>query len=200
MERTLEQPPPRLPGPLVLASASPRRVELLRAAGFEFETLPVEVEEAHDPALSPERLTMENAAAKARAGARLRPAAVVIGADTLVYLEGEPLGKPRDLQEAAAMLERLSGRAHQVCTGVALAWAGGAALHSFAVISQVVFKPLTPAAIRAYHARINPLDKAGGYAIQEHSEEIIDHAEGSWSNIVGLPMERLKEELAAISV
>lgn len=184
---------------LVLASQSPRRVELMQEAGYDFEMLPVDVEEAHDAALTPEQLTVDNATHKAVAGSRLRPGALVIGADTLVYLDGEPLGKPRDMSEAVSMLKKLSGRPHHVCTGVALA-RGGGAVRQFAVISHVVFKTLTDEVIRDYYTKINPLDKAGAYAIQEHGGMIVDHTEGSWSNIVGLPMERLREELASLGV
>lgn len=184
---------------LVLASQSPRRVELMQEAGYVFETLPVDVEEAHDATLTPERLTVDNATHKAVAGSRLRPGAIVIGADTLVYLDGEPLGKPRDMNDAISMLRRLSGKPHHVCTGVALA-RDGAPVRQFAVISHVVFKTLTDEVIRDYYAKINPLDKAGAYAIQEHGDVIIDHTEGSWSNIVGLPMERLSAELAELGV
>ena len=186
--------------PLVLASQSPRRIELMREAGYVFETLPVDVEEAHDPALTPERLTIENATLKAVAGARLRPDGIVIGADTLVYLDGEPLGKPRDMEHAVSMIRQLSGKAHHVCTGVALAQNGGVTVRPFAVTSHVVFKTLTDSVIRDYYAKVNPLDKAGAYAIQEHGDMIIHHTEGSWSNIVGLPMERLREELTALGV
>lgn len=183
--------------PLILASQSPRRVELMREAGFIFETLVPEVEEAHDPALTPEALTVENARRKAVAAAQQRPEALTVGADTLVYLDGEPLGKPRDLTEAGQMLARLSGRGHEVCTGVYLAWDGGRRGRGFHVITEVVFKPLSEDAIRAYHALVNPLDKAGAYGIQEYGDRIVDHYEGSWSNVMGLPMERLQEELAA---
>jgi septum formation protein len=172
----------------------------MRDAGYVFETLPVDVEESHDPALTPGKLTIENATLKAVAGARMRPDAVVIGADTLVYLDGGPLGKPRDMAHAISMVKQLSGKAHHVCTGVALAQNAGATVRPFAVISHVVFKPLTDAVIRDYYAKVNPLDKAGAYAIQEHGDMIIHHTEGSWSNIVGLPMERLREELAALGV
>ncbi len=183
--------------PLVLASSSPRRVELMQEAGFDFEVLVPGVEEAHDESLSCEDLTVENAHRKARAVAHLRPEALVIGADTLVYLDGVPITKPGDLKEAAGMLRRLSGRTHQVCTGVALVWDGGAEERLFHVISDVTFKPLTDDVIREYHSRIEPLDKAGGYAVQDESAMIIDHVDGSWSNVKGLPMERLREELMA---
>ena len=183
---------------LVLASQSPRRVELMREAGYVFEVLPVDVTEAHDESLSPEALTTANATLKAVAGAVLRPDAVVIGADTLVYLDDLPLGKPKDMEEAKSMLRRLSGRAHHVCTGVSVASEGGRRVHEFAVISHVVFKTLTEADIEAYYSRVNPLDKAGAYAIQEYGERIIERTDGSWSNIMGLPMERLSEELETV--
>jgi len=195
----MSSPHPATAQPLVLASQSPRRVELLREAGFTFDLLLPEVEEAHDASLTPEALTVENARRKAHAGATLRPDALVIGADTLVYVDGEPLGKPADLEEALHMMQRLSGRQHQVCTGVYLASQGGAQGYGFHVITEVTFLPLTEEIIRAYHARVNPLDKAGAYGIQECSEMILASYEGSWTNVMGLPMERLKEELERIS-
>lgn len=181
--------------PLVLASASPRRSELLQEVGYHFEIIAPEVDEAHDESLTCEELTIENAKRKALAVARMRPDAVVIGADTLVYLDLVPIAKPRDMEDAAAMLQRLSGRTHEVCTGVAIASAGGAELLTFHVVSDVTFKPLTEEIIRDYHSRIEPLDKAGAYAIQDESAMIIDSVEGSWSNVKGLPMERLGIEL-----
>jgi septum formation protein len=187
------------PAVLILASASPRRSELMREAGYAFEILAPEIEEAHDEALNCEDLTVENAKLKALAIARLRPEAFVIGADTLVYLDEKPIGKPRDLGEAASMLRRLSGRTHEVCTGVAIASRGGPGLRTFHVISRVTFKPLTDTIIRDYHSRIQPLDKAGAYAVQDESAMIIERVDGSWSNVKGLPMERLGEELARLT-
>jgi septum formation protein len=184
--------------PLVLASASPRRVELLREAGYAFEVMVPDVKEVHDETLSCEALTIENARRKALVVASLRPEALIIAADTLVYLDGIPIGKPRDMEDAARILERLGGRTHQVCTGVALAVRGGAEMHPFHVVSEVTFKPLTAAVIREYHSRIQPLDKAGAYAVQDESAMIIQEVRGSWSNVKGLPMERLCEELAAL--
>jgi septum formation protein len=183
---------------LILASQSPRRVELMREAGFEFEMVVPEVKEAHDATISPEALTVENARLKAVAVAQMKPEALVIGADTLVYLDGEPLGKPKDHAEALQMLRRLSGRAHEVCTGVYLAWSGGNKGKGFHVISNVIFNDLSDEVISAYHAQVNPLDKAGAYGIQECSEMILSGYEGSWTNVMGLPMERLAEELAAL--
>lgn len=185
---------------LVLASQSPRRVQLMREAGYDFHVVVPEVEEAHDGSLTPEDLTVENARRKAVAGAVLHPDTLVIGADTLVYLDSEPLGKPANLDEALKMLQRLSGRSHEVCTGVYLAWDGGRQGRGFHVVSHVVFRALTDETIRAYHALVNPLDKAGAYGIQEHGEMIISGHEGSWTNVMGLPMERLTEELASVGL
>lgn len=185
---------------LLLASQSPRRIELMQAAGYAFEVLSPSVDEAHDETLRPEALTIANATLKARAGAQLRPHALVIGADTLVYVDGIPLGKPRDMAEAAAMLRRLSGRSHQVCTGVCLAQEAGSVVHGFHAITEVSFKPLSDEEIRTYHSRVNPLDKAGAYGIQEHGEAILESYTGSWTNVMGLPMERLAEELARVGI
>lgn len=185
--------------PLVLASTSPRRVELLQEAGFVFEIIAPDVEEAHDEALTCEELTTENARLKALAVAHQRPDAIIIAADTLVYLNHIPMTKPRDMAEAADMLRRLSARTHQVCTGVALAARGGDLLRVFHVISDVTFKPLTDEIIAEYHRRIQPLDKAGGYAVQSESEMVIERVTGSWSNVKGLPMEQLKIELQSFA-
>jgi len=182
--------------PLVLASQSPRRVELMTEAGFAFEIVLPEVEEAHDGSLTPEALTIENARRKAVAGAQLRPDALVIGADTLVYVDGIPLGKPKDMEEALQMLRQLSGRAHEVCTGVFLAHSGGAQGKGLHGITHVTFQVLSDDQIRAYHAKVNPLDKAGAYGIQECGEMILSHYDGSWTNVMGLPMELLTEALA----
>ncbi|MEN3942105.1 Maf family protein [Prosthecobacter sp. SYSU 5D2] len=188
------------PTKLVLASQSPRRIELMQEAGYVFDILVPDVEEAHDASLTPEALTVENARRKAVAGALQRPDVLVIGADTLVYVDGEPLGKPGDMEEALKMMRRLSGRGHQVCTGVYLASEGGTAGQGFHVITEVAFKPLTDEIIQAYHAKVNPLDKAGAYGIQEASEMILESYEGSWTNVMGLPMERLGEVLKAVGL
>ncbi len=181
------------PRRLVLASASPRRQELLRTAGYSFDVVVPEVEEAHDASLSCDTLTMENAKLKAVAGLSLAPDALVIGADTLVYLDDQPLGKPRDLSEARTMLRLLSGRSHHVCTGVALASAEQ--LQTFAVVTQVQFRKLTEEQITEYLELVHVLDKAGAYAAQEHGEKIISHIHGSLTNVIGLPMEELHRRI-----
>lgn len=184
---------------LILASASPRRVELLSEAGYQFEVRIPEVEESHDPTLTCEALTLENARLKASAITHYEPGALVIAADTLVYLDNIPFGKPNDLSHAAEMLRQLSNRTHTVCTGVAIAISDGFE-KTFAVLSQVTFKPLNDALIADYHSRIQPLDKAGAYAVQDESAMIIQSVTGSWSNVKGLPMEKLVEELTALGI
>ena len=180
--------------PLVLASASPRRVELLRDAGFEFEIVLPQVEEAHDAALTPAELTLENARRKALDVSRTRPGALVIGADTLVYVDGDPLGKPADMDEALHMVRRLSARSHEVCTGVVFA-RDGTVVEALHVITQVAFKPLTDDLIRSYHSKVNPLDKAGAYGIQAHTDMLLDCMTGSFTNVVGLPVDEVTAAL-----
>jgi septum formation protein len=175
---------------LILASASPRRRHLLEEAGFaNFAVVAPRVEEAHDPALTPSALTLENARRKAAAVAASHPDAVVLAADTLVYLDGDPLGKPADLDEARAMLIRLSGRWHEVCTGVVIR--RGARAGELAVVTRVRFRPLDDAVITRYFSLCDPLDKAGAYGIQDGGDLIVERVEGSWSNVVGLPVEEL---------
>ncbi len=157
-----------------------------------------QVEEAHEASMTPEQLTLENARLKALAGSRLRPGSLVIGADTLVYVDGEPLGKPGDLDEALAMVRRLSGRAHEVCTGVAFA-CDGVVERELHVITHVIFKSLTDEVIRDYHSKVNPLDKAGGYGIQGCTEMLLHHMTGSFTNVVGLPVEEVSAALIELT-
>lgn len=179
---------------LVLASASPRRAELLGREGIAHEVISPQVEEAHDASLTPEELTVENARRKAIAGSVMKPGRLVLGADTLVYVDGEPLAKPADMEEACVMLRRLSGRQHEVCTGVVLA-RDGAVVDAFHVITHVVFKKLTDDVIRAYHALVSPLDKAGGYGIQSHTDMLLERMEGCFDNVVGLPVRMVVQRL-----
>ncbi len=181
--------------PLILASASPRRRELLSEMGFTFQVEPARVEEVHDPTAPLLRLTRENAALKAWEVSERFPNALVIGADTLVFIESTPLGKPADFSEACAMLRRLSGNEHEVCTAVCLTRGVSFRSVCFEVVTRVQFRRLTEQAIDNYLARIDPLDKAGAYAAQEHGEMIIEKMDGSFTNVVGLPTERLAVEL-----
>lgn len=180
---------------LVLASASPRRRELLERAGFTFEVVASPADEIHDPAMEPAALCGHNASLKALAVAALRPDAAVIGADTLVFLDGEPLGKPADLAAAREMLARLSGRTHQVCTGVCVVFPGGLTT-TFHELTGVRFRALEPSVIEDYLARVNPLDKAGSYGIQEHGDMIIEGIDGAFDNVMGLPVAALAAVLA----
>jgi septum formation protein len=175
---------------IILASASPRRRELLAQAGIEFDVIPSPAEEIHDPTMAPGALCEENARLKATAIAQHHPGAWVIGADTLVFLDNHPLGKPADLAEAAAMLTTLSGRAHDVRTGVCVIDPAGRA-DTFHETTRVSFRQLDADAIAAYHALVNPLDKAGAYGIQEHGERIIESIDGPFDNVMGLPMRPL---------
>jgi septum formation protein len=181
--------------PFILASASPRRAELLRQLKLEFKVLPSDALEVAHEHLSPLELCQLNAHHKARTVAKKIPDALVLGADTLVFLKDEPLGKPQDLDEARQMLMRLQGRTHQVVTGVSLIHLRSYRERIFAVSTDVTFHPLDPGQIADYLNQINPLDKAGAYAIQEHGEKIVAEIFGSYSNVVGLPLEQLREEL-----
>ncbi|GAA5476612.1 Maf family protein [Haloferula helveola] len=182
---------------IVLASGSPRRRELLAAAGVEFEVRPSPAEEIHDAGMAPAELCETNAELKAR-GVEVAGAAV-IGADTLVFLEDEPLGKPADLDEARATLRRLSGRVHTVCTGVCVVAPDGTA-HPFHELTEVRFRPFGEEVIDAYFAKVDPLDKAGAYGIQEHGEMLVESIDGSFDNVMGLPVARLLEVLGACGV
>jgi septum formation protein len=194
---------PVTPPALVLASASPRRRQLLAEHGYRAETFPVQVEESNARWLTVRELVLLNARRKASAVAAQRPGALALGADTLVCLDDEPLGKPRDLDHARSMLTRLSGREHQVYSGVCLTLAPAPLSPddrpravSFVEQTRVRFLPLDPAEIDRYLSLIDPLDKAGSYAAQDHPELIIASVEGSWTNVLGLPMERLAQALA----
>jgi septum formation protein len=184
---------------LILASGSPRRRELLAAAGLVFEVRPSPAEEVYDSSLGMAGLCEENARLKAAAVACDFPEAVVIGSDTLVFLGDEALGKPRDLEHARQLLRRLSGKKHQVCTGVCIA-GPGESLRLFHAVTDVVFRELDETAIEAYLDRTNPLDKAGGYGIQDHGEMIVESIDGSFNNVMGLPIKPLVEALKEIGL
>jgi len=185
---------------LVLASTSPRRRALLEEHGYSFEVVPPLVEEVSPAHLSPRETVLFNAGLKAASVARSQPHAVVLGVDTLVAFEGRMLGKPADLDEALVMLRALNGREHQVFSGVCLATHAGRVLRSFAERTHVRFRERTDAELRAYLARIEPLDKAGAYAAQEDRGAMIAEIDGSMTNVIGLPMETLHDELAALGV
>ena len=181
--------------PVILASNSPRRSELLASMDIEFEIVPSHAEESMDGSNFIPELCEANARAKAEPIAELHPECLVIAGDTLVYLEDELFGKPTHIEEAYRMLSRLQGRTHQVTTGISLIYHNNEINKVFSVITNVTFLTLNKEQINDYLAKIDPLDKAGGYAIQQDKQKIIKRVSGSVSNVIGLPVERLKEEL-----
>ncbi|HXN36002.1 MAG TPA: Maf family protein [Opitutaceae bacterium] len=180
---------------LILASASPRRRELLSGLGVPFEVVVADVTEHEDPGTDPRVMVAHNAALKADWVASRNPDAVVLGADTTVFLDGRAINKPRDLDEARSMLRLLSGREHTVYTGVAVRRVSSGLRIDHGVASQVEFKPFGDAVIEDYIRLVNTLDKAGAYSIQEHTGMIVAGYRGSFSNIMGLPMEATKQIL-----
>lgn len=164
----------------------------MERAGLEFEVRPSPAEEIHDETMAPEVLCERNAELKAEAVAVQRPEAVVIGSDTLVFIDRTPLGKPADIDEARRMLRRLSGRTHRVCTAVCVIRPGGER-ELFHQNTDVTFRVLDELAIEDYFERVNPLDKAGAYGIQEHGERIIEGIDGDFDNVMGLPVARVLE-------
>ncbi len=179
--------------PLILASASPRRKELLEGLGLEFEVFPAAVEEALDPLKRPEELVAELSEKKARAVAELFPHRAVLAADTLVELDGRLMGKPVNETDAYQMLKSLSGRTHRVFTGVCLVVEGVA--ESFVTATEVAFRLLSEAEIKAYVATGEPMDKAGAYAIQGLAACFVTQVRGSFSGVVGLPLAETVELL-----
>ena len=174
---------------LVLASASPRRQELLRNAGISFTVQPADIDETPLPEEKAEPCARRLAREKALAVARLRSQDRVLGADTIVVVDGAILGKPRDADDAARMLRRLSGRVHEVITGVCLV--SPAADNQLSVASQttlVTMSEVSDDEIREYVATGEPMDKAGAYAIQGMASRWIPRIEGDYSNVVGLPV------------
>jgi septum formation protein len=180
---------------IILASASPRRSELLRQLNISFRVVPSDASELHRDQFTARELSQVNAYRKARAVAKKFPDDLVLGADTLVYLEGALFGKPGSLEDAYRMLEELQGRTHQVITAICLLNLRAGRQKIFAETTSVTFHPLDAVKIRRYLNKVNPLDKAGGYAIQEEGETIVKSISGSYSNVVGLPLEKLREEL-----
>lgn len=181
--------------PCILASASPRRAQLLRELGLEFRIVNAAVNETALDYLTPKEMVQLNAQRKAHAVAKQYPRSLVLGADTEVCLGNQVFGKPADYPEATRMLGQLQGRWHQVMTGVCLVWREAKREKLFVVATRVKFRALDEAQIAQYLHHIHPYDKAGAYAIQEHGELIVAALEGSLTNVIGLPLEGLKEEL-----
>jgi len=184
---------------IILASASPRRKQLLEQAGIPFVVRPSDVDEDRltPPDPSPPAVVRHLAMAKARAVAPLladQPGALILGADTAVVLEGEMLGKPAGEEEAARMLSRLAGRTHTVYTALALVGAGGREQAAYAA-TRVTMRPMSPQLLAAYIATGEPMDKAGAYGIQGFGSMLVERIEGCYFNVVGLPLALLAQML-----
>lgn len=171
---------------IVLASRSPRRAELLTAAGISFEVLAADIDETPHPNEAPAAYVERLAIEKARAVLALRPGARVLGADTTVTIDGEILGKPEDDADALRMLRMLNGRPHDVHTGVAVVSTSG--VRSAVDTTRVWFDAMTEEDISWYVATGEPVDRAGAYAIQGFASRFITRIDGSYSNVVGLPV------------
>jgi septum formation protein len=185
---------------LILASGSPRRSELLQQLDLQFKVVISEVPEIHHDDLTALEVSRINAYRKARVVAKKFPDALVLGADTLVYLDETLFGKPASLEAAYEMLQRLQGQTHQVVTAICLLHLRERRQKVFTETTAVTFRSLDAVTIRRYLNRVNPLDKAGAYAIQEQGDLIVEKIAGSFSNVIGLPVERLRTELQAWSV
>jgi septum formation protein len=180
---------------LILASGSPRRRQLLDMLGLSFDVVPADVDETRFEGESPRSHAERLAREKAGAVAARFPGSVVVGSDTIVVLEDEILGKPRDEQEAEAMLLRLNGRTHMVMTGVAVARDGK--VRSAVETASVRFRPFDEEFARAYIATGEPADKAGAYGIQGYGSAIVERVEGDYYAVMGLPIVRLLALLEA---
>ncbi|MBQ3264838.1 MAG: septum formation inhibitor Maf [Ruminococcus sp.] len=181
---------------IILASKSPRRQELIGNITPDFTVVVSEVDEVLPAGVMPEEAPAYLAGVKARAVAEKHPDDIVIGADTVVILEGEVLGKPRDAADAERMLSALSGKTHTVITGCAVIMNGKT--RSFSEATRVEFYPLSEKEIADYIATGEPFDKAGAYGIQGKGSVLVKRIEGDFFNVVGLPVARLKRELDAV--
>lgn len=186
--------------PLVLASQSPRRKELLEQMGLALEILPADVDETHPPGQGPDVFVRELSRKKAAAVMALRPRSWVIGADTVVVVDGEILGKPDGRKDAERMISRLSGRCHSVFTGYTVGHQTVEQIVTAAVETRVWFKPLSDAEIRWYTATAEPYDKAGAYGIQGLGACLVKEIRGSYANVVGLPVCEVMETLQSLQV
>ena len=175
-------------GDFILASASPRRGELLRQVGLSFRTVPSRLSESNQGGMEPRQHALYWAAAKAKDVAQRYPQEWVLGADTIVVIDGDILGKPANLSEAVAMLSRLSGRSHIVITALCLILGQSGAEGKEWVQTTVAMRDFSPADIQGYVATGEPMDKAGAYGIQGIGGCLVQRIEGSYSNVVGLPL------------
>ncbi|MEM1157039.1 MAG: Maf family protein [Verrucomicrobiota bacterium] len=181
---------------LILASSSPRRSHLLREAGILFRAISPDVDELSaetNPELPPHELAKINARMKAEAVAEQHTGSLVLAADTVVYCSGQILGKPLDPQDAERMLTLLAGNTHEVITAVIWLNHRANSVKEFIGRTWVTFKPLELGQIREYMVQVHVMDKAGSYALQDRGEDIIERIEGSRTNVIGLPMEPVRE-------
>ncbi len=181
---------------LILASESPRRAELLRQLGLDFKVMVSTASEIHHEQLTAREIAQINAYRKARTVAKKYPDALVLGADTVVHINSLMFGKPKSLENAYGMLEQLQGRTHEVVTAVCLLNLRHHRQRIFTDSTQVTFHKLDAVKIRRYLTKVNPLDKAGAYAIQEQGDLLVERIAGSYTNVVGLPIEKLRAQLA----
>lgn len=183
----------------ILASQSPRRQQLLRQIGIaDFEIILPDADETYDPALSPEQIVSSISRKKAEAVRPLAKDALVIAADTMVFLDGLRLGKPKTQEEAREMLTALSGRTHHVCTGVTVC--RGPQVFTESETTSVTFRPLTGWEIARYVLTGEPMDKAGSYGVQGLGALFVEHIDGDYFNVMGLPLCRLGRMLKRFGV
>jgi septum formation protein len=180
---------PLSPPPIVLASQSPRRAELIARLGLEFDIEPADIDESYRPGEDPPAHAERLAREKAQVIARTHPHALVVGSDTIVVIDGDVLGKPKDRAQAVEMLMRLSGRDHEVCTGIAVALGGR--VESGIERVRVSFRALDAHAAEQYVATGEPMDKAGAYGIQGFGSAIVEGIEGDYFAVMGLPVVRM---------
>ena len=185
---------------LILASESPRRRELLARLGVPFRVRALPTREFSPGELPPAELPLRNAELKAERVALVCPGDLVLGADTVIVFDGRIIGKPRDTADARNTLLELAGRSHSVVTALALLRREDGLRRVWCENSSVTFKPFTPDTAEQYISLVNVLDKAGSYALQEHGEMLISQVDGDPDNVVGLPLERLRRELAALGI
>lgn len=185
--------------PFILASASPRRQELLKSVGLKFKTRPAHVNEDHIAGENPRQYVKRLALDKALTVADKYPEALVLGADTIVVIDGLILGKPENKKQARLMLTRLSGREHKVFTGFALTRTSSQVTKTRVIQSAVQFKTISAEEMQWYIACDEPYDKAGGYAVQGKGAYFIKSIRGSYTNVIGLPLCEVLEELKKLN-
>jgi septum formation protein len=189
-----------LSAPLILASASPRRQELLRFVGLKFKTIPAHLNEDYIEGERPRKHVKRLSQDKAIVIAKKYPNAVVLGADTIVVIDKSILGKPENKYQARKMLRKLSGREHKVYTGFTIAQEASKICHTNVVLSAVKFKKINPQELEWYVASDEPYDKAGGYAVQGRGAYFIQSIRGSYTNVIGLPLCEVLETLKKLEV